>query len=91
MATKFLLKIFAFFLFGLGIIYSQSLDENVKVSRDGFYPVPVLFYLPNTGYAFGAAFLYYNNPDPGNSNRFPDIIGGFGTYSTKKQVQVAFV
>jgi outer membrane protein assembly factor BamA len=87
MATKFLLKIFAFFLFGLGIIYSQSLDENAKVSRDGFYPVPVLFYLPNTGYAFGAAFLYYNNPDSGNSNRFPDIVGGFGTYSTKKQVQ----
>lgn len=65
----------------------QSNDDNKK-NKNGFYPVPVLFYLPNTGYAFGAAFLYYNNPNPENSNRFPDIVGGFATYSTKKQIQV---
>lgn len=87
MVIKYL--ILFFFLFGLGMIYSQSLDENVKVNRDGFYPVPVLFYLPNTGYAFGAAFLYYNNPDTTITGRFPDIIGGFGTYSTKKQIQAS--
>ncbi|HET56193.1 MAG TPA: hypothetical protein ENN33_13390 [Ignavibacteria bacterium] len=80
-------KILLTMILTVSIIDAQSLDENVTVSKDGFYPVPVLFYLPNTGYAFGAAFLYYNNPDPGNPHRFPDIVGGFGTYSTKKQIQ----
>lgn len=69
--------------------FSQTIDESVKTSKDGFYPVPVLFYLPNTGYAFGAAFLYYNNPNPDNPERFPDIVGGYGTYSTKNQIQAS--
>ena len=85
MKNKFIITLITFILFGTGLMHAQTIDENVKVSKDGFYPVPVLFYLPNTGYAFGAAFLYYNNPDPNNPNRFPDIIGGFGTYSTKKR------
>jgi outer membrane protein assembly factor BamA len=88
MKTKKLITLFTFILFGTRLMHAQAIDENVKVSKNGFYPIPVLFYLPNTGYAFGAAFLYYNNPEPDNRNRFPDIIGGFGTYSTKKQIQV---
>ncbi|MEW6508871.1 MAG: BamA/TamA family outer membrane protein [Bacteroidota bacterium] len=71
-------------------VHSQTFEEKITVNKDGFYPVPVLFYLPNTGYAFGAAFLYYNNPEPDNPSRFPDVIGGFGTYSTKKQIQGSF-
>lgn len=67
--------------------HSQSIGESIKVSKEGFYPVPVLFYLPSTGYAFGAAFIYYNTPDSANPDRFPDIIGGYGTYSTKGQIQ----
>ncbi len=86
-------NIFKYFILIAGLITitekscGQSIEESIKVSKVGFYPVPVLFYLPSTGYAFGAAFLYYNNPDPDNSDRFPDIIGGYGTYSTKKQIQ----
>ena len=87
MTTKFFLMLMLLYFVGTTFKYAQSVDENVKVSKDGFYPVPVVFYLPNTGFAFGAAFLYYNNPDSGNVNRFPNILAGFGTYSTKKQIQ----
>lgn len=87
MVIKFLIIVFFLLTGSIMIMNAQSVDENVKVSKEGFYPVPVIFYLPNTGFAFGTAFLYYNNPDSGNVNRFPNILGGFGTYSTKKQIQ----
>lgn len=67
--------------------FSKTIDESVKTSKDGFYLVPVFFYLPNTSYAIGDAFIYYNYPTPYNLKRSQDIVYGYGTYSTKKQMQ----
>ena len=87
---KYNIRIFFLVVFASIGLFGQTvkISENKIESRDGFYPVPILFYLPTTGYAVGGAALYYNNPEPDNPNRFPDIIGGFATYSTKKQIQV---
>ena len=69
-------------------LYGQSHKKNVAAAKDGFFPVPIMFYLPSTGYALGGAFLYYNKPVSDNPERFPNIIGGFATYSTKEQIQI---
>ncbi len=85
-------KIFFLAWFYAGVVFSQvavdSESEPKVRGKNGFFPVPILFYLPSTGYAFGAAALYYHNPEPDNPERFPNILGGFATYSTKKQIQV---
>lgn len=86
MMNKFRLIVIVIFIFSAAANFPQ---QDTGSGKDGFYPVPVLFYLPNTGYAFGSAFLYYNNPDTENSGRFPDILAGYGTYSTKKQIQAS--
>lgn len=69
-------------------LFGQTDKENPTTSKDGFFPVPIMFYLPSTGYALGGAFLYYNKPISDNPERFPNIIGGFATYSTKEQIQI---
>lgn len=69
-------------------LIGQVNKENTTSSKDGFFPVPIMFYLPSTGYALGGAFLYYNKPISNNPERFPNIIGGFATYSTKEQIQI---
>ena len=87
---KYYIKIFSLLFFTSISLLSKTTEESEKeiVGKDGFFPVPIMFYLPSTGYALGGAFLYYNNPEPDNHERFPNIIGGFTTYSTKKQIQI---
>ena len=87
---KFYIKIVFFFLLSFIGLFSQTTEvEEKKIKgKDGLFPVPIMFYLHSTGYALGGAFLYYNNPQHENPERFPNIIGGFTTYSTKKQIQI---
>ncbi len=84
------IKISLFVLFSFVSLFGQAVKEEKKeiYGKNGFFPVPIMFYLPSTGYALGGAALYYNNPEPENPERFPNIIGGFATYSTKKQIQI---
>lgn len=89
MKKGFYIKLFVFIVSSSFSLFGQTIEEDTSKSKQGFYPVPVIFYLPNTGYAFGAAFLFYNNPEPDNPDRWVDVLGGFGTYSTKKQVQAS--
>ncbi len=71
-------------------IYSQTEKAVTRPveGKEELFPVPIMFYLPSTGYALGGATLFYHNPEPENPERFPNILGGFATYSTKKQIQV---
>ncbi len=87
---KYFNKILFLIIFSSANLFAQTTGISNKrmEGKSGFFPVPIMFYLPSTGYALGAAALYYNNPEPGNPDRFPNIIGGFATYSTKKQIQV---
>ncbi len=87
---KYNVKLFFLTLFIFAELFGQTVkvDEKKIYGKDGFFPVPIMFYLPSTGYALGGAALYYNNPEPENPDRFPNIIGGFATYSTKKQIQI---
>ncbi len=87
---KYYIKIFFLALFTFVGLFGQTVEMNKKQieGKNGFFPVPIMFYLPSTGYALGGAALYYNNPEPGNPERFPNILGGFATYSTKKQIQI---
>ncbi len=87
---KYNVKLFFLTLFIFTELFGQTvkLEKKKIYGKDGFFPVPIMFYLPSTGYALGGAALYYNNPEPENPDRFPNIIGGFATYSTKKQIQI---
>jgi hypothetical protein len=56
--------------------------DSVHASQSGIYPLPIVFYTPETGIAGGAAalFLYRDSPSPRASALTADII-----YTQKKQ------
>ncbi len=69
------------------VSYSQINEEKESASKSRFYPLPVFYYLPSSGYSFGAAFIYYDKSKGTNNEQFPNVIGGYCSYSTKKLIQ----
>jgi outer membrane protein assembly factor BamA len=68
----------------------QSLEEHsdsTNAARSGIYPLPIIFYTPETGIAGGAAalYLYRDSKSPRASTVAGDII-----YTEKKQIIVEF-
>jgi hypothetical protein len=82
MVRAILLFVFTYLLVAPALSQSGSTDST---TTSGIYPLPILFYTPETGTAFGAAAMYlYRVPGfPRASTITGDVI-----YTTKKQIIV---
>lgn len=71
------------------IIYSLSLfaKEDAKEENEGFLPIPVVLYTPETGIAGGLAFMYFHNPDANNEKIKPNVIKSSVLYTEKNQIK----
>lgn len=69
---------------------SQGDDkDSVRTPETGLFPLPIIFYTPETGFAGGFAVLYlYRAPDASVTNR-PTSAAGNIIYTAKKQIVVS--
>jgi hypothetical protein len=58
-------------------------EDSVRSSQSGIYPLPIIFYTPETGFAGGAAALFLHR-DP--SVQRASSITGTAIYTEKKQI-----
>lgn len=68
-------------------LLSAADSTDSEKSKSGIYPVPVIIYSPETGFAGGAALYYFNYPNPEASR--PHEIYGYGIYTEKKQIVIS--
>jgi hypothetical protein len=61
----------------------EGASDSSQTTKSGIYPLPIIFYMPETGTAIGAAALYvYRNPDILRAS----TITGDVIYTAKKQI-----
>lgn len=65
---------------------SISVSDTVPVMQNNIFPLPILFYTPETGLAGGGMALYLIRDLLNNSNERPSNISGDIIYTAKKQV-----
>ena len=65
----------------------KSGSDSTRIPGAGVYPLPILFYTPETGIAGGAAALYLYRDSADQSTRASSITGDV-IYSEKKQIIV---
>lgn len=69
-------------------IFAQAPPK--KPETDGIYPLPVFYYSPETGFAFGAGLFYFHNPDTTNPDQKAHEISSYAVYTTKSQFMAGF-
>jgi hypothetical protein len=74
--------------FAQSSVAQDSEKDSSRTQPIGLYPIPILYYTPETGIAGGAAALYlYRDPSADTANRPTNFTGDF-IYSEKKQIIV---
>jgi hypothetical protein len=69
-------------------VAEDSDKDSSRIQPIGLYPIPILFYTPETGIAGGAAALYlYRDPSADRASRPTNFTGDF-IYSEKEQIIV---
>ena len=86
MKTRGTTVLLAIALIGVAPAIAQDQDSNKDATRgreSGIYPLPILFYTPETGFAGGAAalYMYRDSLDMRASSITADVI-----YTSKKQI-----
>lgn len=76
-----LLGLFAFPCFG-----KEAEQDSVKQKKNGFIPIPILFYMPETKIGVGAAVSYYFRESGSKLDSRPSTIMPVLTYTQKKQI-----
>lgn len=81
-----------FLCFGVAAIFQGAFGQEAHIDstsawRGGFYPLPILFYTPETGSAAGAAALYLYRDSSPSASRASSATGDV-IYTEKRQVIV---
>lgn len=81
---------FLVLLFNINICLADSKDSTINESadRDGFIPLPLIIYTPETKFAAILAGLYYKHINHSDTNAKPLELNGFFLYSQKNQVVI---
>lgn len=65
-------------------------DDSVRAPGNTFVPLPVLFYMPETGVGFGGMATYYFRTSGGGRDERPSSLTPLLVYTEKKQVIALF-
>ena len=78
----------ALLCFAAGTAAAQTSDEEAPVNI--FIPIPILFYTPETKFAFGAACSYIYRPAGGTLQDRPSSMSATAIMTTRSQAMAAF-
>ena len=66
---------------------AAAVQDTSTVPGNSLVPLPVVFYMPETNWGFGAAVTYYMyDPEQRTDRILPSTLSAIGIYTTKKQI-----